>query len=187
MAALALLLPATATTQAEDTASGFNGVWVFDEGASDNTDRQVEKAIKASGGKPIKGKSGNEKYRGGPPEQELYDALSYDRMLQISIAGPEVRMRYPNDLERVFYTDNRPRSVSAVESAVKDYSFATLQGNRMLVESRPRDGGRIHEEYDLLDGGKRLRITMQLLPSNFGETVEIRRVFNRYEEVKSEK
>ena len=66
------------------------GHWVIDEDRSDNTDDQVEAAIKEGGGKVKRrwfAKKDDDFYRGGPAEQELYDRISYDDVLTISIDG----------------------------------------------------------------------------------------------------
>ncbi|MFT6400888.1 MAG: hypothetical protein ACJA2D_000193, partial [Pseudohongiellaceae bacterium] len=50
------------------------GHWVINEELSDNTDKQVEAAIKEAGGKVKKrwfAKAEDDFYRGGPAEQEL--------------------------------------------------------------------------------------------------------------------
>src|SRR5690606_28107229 len=53
----------------------FDGHWIFNEGASDSTDKAVEKALKAMGQR-VNSKwfsRDKERYRGGPADQELYD------------------------------------------------------------------------------------------------------------------
>ncbi len=57
---------------AEQGNPAFNGVWVINEELSDDTDKQVEKAIKDSGGKVGRTKKkGKGRYKGGPPEQAM--------------------------------------------------------------------------------------------------------------------
>lgn len=180
---MVLLMPLRAHAQEAEPKAGFDGLWVINEDESDDTDRQVEKAIKDAGGRlPRTGKRGKGRYRGGPSDQELYDHISYDDVLQIRIEEPEVSFNYPEGFRRVFYTDSRSRSFSASDDDRKDYSFAAWQGDSLLVESRPRDGGRIYETYTLEAGGQRLRLDVQLKPSTFRSAVEIVRVFNRYQE-----
>jgi hypothetical protein len=162
--------------------ASMEGLWMIDEKASDDTDRQVEKAIKAAGGEiPRTGKRGRERYRGGPPEQELYDRISYDNVLEIRYREPEFQFTYPQGYTRVFYTDNRSRSISAKGAIDHDYSFAGWEDGRLRIESRPRDGGWIIEYYILEPGGQRLRAELQLKPSTFMLPVEIIRVFNRHQ------
>ncbi|NIN36023.1 MAG: hypothetical protein GTO60_13380, partial [Gammaproteobacteria bacterium] len=49
--------------------SGFNGSWRINEELSDDTDEQVELAIREAGGRPPRtAKEGKGRYRGGPPE-----------------------------------------------------------------------------------------------------------------------
>lgn len=170
---------------AGEPVAAIAGIWVIDEGASDNTDKQVEKAIKKAGGRiPRTNKKGKERYRGGPPDQEMYDHISYDNILQIEINDPEVQFSYPEGYQRVFYTDDRRRTVSASgdsKSARQDYSFADWEDGKLIVESRPRDGGRITETYSLRAGGQQLRLEVELKPSSFLVPIELVRIFNRYQ------
>ena len=183
-----LLVAVNCLAQVPDQAAGFNGIWVIDERESDDTDRQVEKAIKKAGDRiGHTGKYGKGRYRGGPPEQELYDRISYDDILEIRYNAPEFQFTYPQAYKRVFYTDERSRSASASGSRAndnQDYSFADWEGGRLQVETRPRDGGWIIESYTLEAGGQRLRADLQLKPSNFMVPVEIVRFFNRYQQPK---
>jgi len=160
-------------------------MWVIDEGASDDTDRAVEKAIQKAGGRiGHTGKSGKGRYRGGPPEQELYDRISYDDVLEIRCNEPECQFTYPQHYQRVFYTDGRSRSASASgnrDHDNQDYSFAGWEGDTLRVETRPRDGGWIIENYSLEAGDQRLRVELQLKPSSFMVPVEVVRIFNRYQ------
>ena len=180
-----LLPPGYSVAQAPAIAAEFNGLWVIDEGESDDTDRQVEIAIKAAGGQiPRTGKYGKGRYRGGPPEQALYDCISYDDVLRINYQEPEFIFTYPQNFTRVFYSDGRSRSASARGDEGLDYSFAGWEGDTLRVESRPRDGGWITEYYTLEAGGQRLRAELQLKPSSFSKPVEIVRFFNRYQQQK---
>ena len=176
---------------ADDTSvpvAGFSGIWVVDLDASDDTDKQVEKAIKEAGGRvPRTKKRGRERYRGGPPEQEMYDHISYDTILQIKINEPEIEFTYPKGYHRVFYTDNRSRTASASgdsKNDQSDYSFADWEGAKLMVESRPRDGGWITETYSLQADGQQLRLETSLKPSSFLEPIHIVRIFNRYQQQK---
>ena len=168
--------------------AAFNGIWVVDYDASDDTDRQVEKAIKEAGGRiPRTSKRGRERYRGGPPDQEMYDHISYDSILQIKINDPEVEFTYPKDYQRVFYTDDRSRTVNASgdnKSSHHDYSFADWEGGKLMVESRPRDGGWITETYSLQSDGQQLRLETSLKPSSFMVPIKLVRIFNRYQQKK---
>ena len=168
--------------------AAFTGIWVVDYDASDDTDKQVEKAIKEAGGRlPRTRKKGRERYRGGPPDQEMYDHVSYDSILQIKINDPEIEFTYPKGYRRVFYTDDRSRTVNASgdnKSARLDYSFADWEGNKLMVESRPRDGGWITETYSLQSDGQQLRLETSLKPSSFMVPIKIVRIFNRYQQNK---
>ena len=160
----------------------LDGYWVINEKLSDDTDKQVEKAIKKAGGRlPHTDKKGKGRYKGGPADQALYDHISYDEVLRIRENKPEFRFTYEDGFERVFYSDDRSRSVSAssLQSGVrKEYSFAYWEGNKLIVESRPLDGGSIMETYSL-DPDGRLRVKLHLKPLTFLVPIDIVRVFDR--------
>lgn len=163
--------------------AGFNDEWIVNEELSDDTDYQVERSILEAGGRlPRTGKKGKGRYRGGPPEQALYDHMSYDDTLSFHYAPPEFRVVYDHGFERVFYSDNRKRVVSASGTAAgddQDFSFATWDDDRLLVESRPRDGGWILETYELTGQGQQLQVSLELNPSSFAEPIYITRIYDR--------
>ncbi len=163
----------------------FSGSWQINDDLSDNTDDAVEKAIKAAGGK-VKSfflrKRPEDFYRGGPAEQELYDRISYDDVLDISIDEPEYRFIYADDYVRVFHSDGRRRRTTAnsyYAEGGEDFSFANWRGDELIVEARPRDGGFTLETYTLIDQGKRLRVEMKIEPDSFGATIELTRVYDK--------
>jgi len=166
-----------------DGRSAFNGQWIVNEELSDDTDTQVEKAIRAAGGKIDRGgRRGNEKYRGGPEEHELYDHISYDRKLIFQYRKPEFHLVYEQGFERIFHSDNRKRIVSASGQAAgdaKDFSFASWDGDRLIVESRPRDGGWIFETYEYEQETDQLKVSLELKPSSFAEPIRIMRIYDR--------
>ncbi len=172
------------TIHAQETVShsAFNGEWIFEEELSDDTDEQVEKAIKRAGGKATR-KKGKGRYKGGPEEQAMYDHISYDEMLTIRYIRPEFRLTYDEGFNRVFHTDGRGRSVSASGKSAgdnKDFSFASwVNENRFIVESRPRDGGSIAETYSLSEDGKQLTVELHLEPRSFMYPIEIIRVYKK--------
>ena len=178
-----LLLLAGSPSRAADNHAIFNGSWIINGKLSDDTDHQVEVSIRESGGKPDSGgKRGKGRYKGGPPEQALYDHLSYDEILEFNYNEPEFRLVYADGFERVFYSDNRKRVVSASGMAAsdkQDASFATWDGDRLLVESRPRDGGWINETYELIPETGQLRVTLEAKPSSFGDPINIIRIYER--------
>ncbi len=185
---LSLLLVAMPVRAADDTGtvipSGFIGHWVVNEKLSDNTDDQVEDAIKRSGGKPSRRWFNRDKefYRGGPPEQELYDRLSYDPVLDIQYAEPEFRFEYADNFIRIFHSDGRRRQTTANEfftEGGQDFSFANFDGDKLIVEARPRDGGFTLETYTLQANGSQLRVEMVLEPDAFGAAVNLVRVYDR--------
>ncbi len=163
--------------------SAFNGHWIINEEASDDTDAQVEKAIRAAGGRIQRGgRKGKERYRGGPEEHELYDHISYDQKLTFQYEEPEFHLVYEQEFERIFHSDNRKRTVSASGLAagdIRDFSFASWDGNRLIVESRPRDGGWIFEIYQLEREPDQLKVTLELKPSSFAESIRIVRIYDR--------
>src|SRR5687767_4536925 len=120
----ALVLPAC-QLQAQEPPD-IEGRWLFNKDLSDNTDRQVEASLKAAGEK-IDRKlfdRREDRYRGGPAEQELYDRISYDRELVIKLEGDTYMFTYADTFVRPVYTDNRSQSVSltGIEETT-DFSF----------------------------------------------------------------
>ena len=157
------------------------GAWTINEELSDDTDKQVEKAIKKSGGKLDNNKKGKERYRGGPEDQELYDRMSYDQVLYINYVGEEFHFTYADGFSREFFSDGRSRVISASGSQRgddKDYSFAAWEGEVLNIESRPRDGGVIYESYSITPEGQ-LRAELSLKPASFPVPVEIIRIYDR--------
>lgn len=181
-----LLFWGTALQAAENSvAARLVGHWVINDELSDNTDDQVETAIKAAGGKVKRrwfSKREEDAYRGGPAEQELYDRISYDDVLTISIDGPECTFEYADNYIRVFHSDGRRRQTSAnsfYSEGNEDFSLSHWEGDKLIVEARPRDGGFTLETYSLSADGNQLTIAMQIEPSNFGAAIELVRVFDR--------
>lgn len=165
-------------------ASKIVGHWVVNEELSDDTDDQVEEAIEAGGGKGNRGFFNRKKdfYRGGPPEQELYDRASYDAVLTIEYTDPEFRFEYADRFLRVFHSDGRKRSTSATgfyEEGGADFSLANWEGESLVVEARPRDGGFILETYTLSPDGNQLRVVMILQPNAFREPINLTRVYDK--------
>jgi hypothetical protein len=181
--ALACLLLAGMHSASADPAMeqlAFNGHWIVNGKLSDDTDKQVERSIIAAGGRATRGGKG--RYRGGPEEHALYDHISYDEVLEFSYTSPEFRLIYSDGFERLFYSDNRRRTVSASGTSNddrQDFSFASWHDNKLLVESRVRDGGWILETYTLEADGKQLRVTMELQPSSFPVPINLTRIYGR--------
>jgi hypothetical protein len=185
LCALAALAPVSLLGQDNPLAAQLVGNWVIDEDLSDNTDEQVENAIKAGGGKVKRrwfAKADDDYYRGGPPEQELYDRISYDDELSISNAGVEFKFEYSDAYVRVFHSDGRRRQSSAndfySEGGV-DFSLANFDGGKLVVEARPRDGGFTLETYSISSDGMQLTIDMLIQPQSFREPINLTRVFSR--------
>jgi hypothetical protein len=159
----------------------FLGEWVINEELSDDTDRQVEVAIRAASGRPPKtDKKGKGRYRGGPEEHAVYDHLSYDNTLHFQYQPPEFQLVYDDGYERIFHSDNRKRVVSAsgtISGDHLDFSFAAWENNRLLIETRARDGGWIYEVMEASQDS--LTVTLQLKPSSFREPINIKRTYNR--------
>lgn len=179
---LFFLLPANA--QETTIQSLIIGDWVINDELSDNSDDQVEEAIEAGGGTGSRGFFNRKEdfYRGGPPEQELYDRISYDDVLTIEYSDPEFRFTYADNFLRVFHTDGRRRRSTANDFYTEgglDWSFGNWDGESLLVEARPRDGGFTVETYTLEQNGSRLRIEMLIQPESFREPINLVRVFDR--------
>ena len=168
-----------------DATPQLGGYWVINEKLSDDTDKQVEKSIKKADGRlPRTDKKGKGRYKGGPADQALYDHISYDEVLRIQQNEPEFRFTYAEGFERVFYSDGRSRSVSAssLQSGVRrESTFSYWDGNKLMVESRPLDGGSIMESYSL-DNDGRLRVELHLKPLTFLMPIDIVRVYDRVKE-----
>lgn len=164
--------------------SQMAGHWVVNDDLSDNTDDQVEEAIEAGGGNGGRNFFNREEdfYRGGPPEHELYDRISYDDVLTIEFAEPEFSFTYEDNYNRIFHTDGRRRRTTAndfFEGGGSDWSEGNFEEGVLVVEARPRDGGFATEIYTLEDNGERLRIEMLIQPLSFREPVELVRYFDR--------
>lgn len=161
------------------------GHWVINEELSDNSDDQVEQAIRDGGGKVPRrwfSRRPEDYYRGGPEEQELYDRISYDDVLSIEFSGPEFVFTYADDYRRVFHTDGRRRSTTAnsfYDGGAADFSFGNWDGAALVVEARPRDGGFTLETYTLQDEGNRLRVEMVIEPDSFRSAINLTRVYDR--------
>lgn len=182
-AALLALLPALLWAQHPAPAvPEMAGQWVFNEKLSDSTDDQVEKALKAMGQK-VKSRlfsRNKEYYRGGPEEQELYDRISYDRVLSIEFGTDSYLFTYADDYKRPVYLDDRRRSVSLTGlDQQEDFSFGHWENATLLVEARPRDGGFADERYRLINNGTQLEARFYILPGSFRSPVEVKRVFDR--------
>jgi hypothetical protein len=179
-----LLLCSAVAGQSSELVSNLSGTWVINDELSDNTDDQVEEAIEAGGGRGGRGLFNRKEdfYRGGPPEHELYDRISYDDVLSIEYQAPEFRFTYEDGYERVFHTDGRRRRVSAnsfYSEGGEDWSSGLFEQNSLVVEGRPRDGGFTIETYTLEAGGARLRIEMTIQPDSFNVPIELTRVFDK--------
>lgn len=161
------------------------GSWRINEELSDDPDEAVEAAIIEAGGRVQRkwfGREEKERYRGGPAEQELYDRITYDPILRIDYTEPEFWFGYADGYQRVFHSDGRTRSVGANDhynSGGEDFSFAAWEGETLIVEARPRDGGFTLETYTLEENNTRLRVALEIRPENFGATIKLVRVYDR--------
>ena len=110
---LLFLYPTAAVPQNStdiEIAELIQGHWVINEELSDNTDDKVEAAIKADGGRIRRNwfsKKVEDRYRGGPADQELYDRISYDDVLRIQYNNPEFIFEYADNYKRIFHSDER--------------------------------------------------------------------------------
>ena len=180
IAILSLTFPAAQ----ENMGSQMVGEWIINDDLSDNTDDQVEEAIEAGGGDGGRGFFNRQEdfYRGGPPEHELYDRISYDDILTIEYSAPEFRFIYEDNYFRIFHTDGRRRRTTAndfFEGGGTDWSEGNFENEALVVEARPRDGGFATEIYTLENDGNRLRVEMLIQPLSFREPIELVRYFDR--------
>jgi hypothetical protein len=158
------------------------GNWVLNAGLSDNTDRQVEAALRAAGQKVQRRlfDRTEDRYRGGPADQELYDRISYDKVLRIDLSGDVYQFTYADDYLRPVYTDDRRRSVSLTQlDQVEDFSLGHWENAKLLVEARPRDGGYAEETYALINNGTQLRVDLFIMPRTFTHPIELTRIYDR--------
>ena len=168
-----------------DYGNALQGHWQLNETLSQNTDDQVEAAIKAAGGKVERRwfrSRPQDYYRGGPEEQEMYDRISYDRVLTIRYAAPEFQLEYADGFTRVLYTDGRSRSTGVNDyfrQGGADFSFGSWDGEHLFIEGRPRDGGYTEEIYSLEENGQRLRVELEIKPQNFAAAISLVRVYDR--------
>lgn len=180
ISALALLPGESALAQAPDPR--LAGSWVINESLSESTDRAVEAALRASGEKVQRRLFDNskERYRGGPADHELYDRISYDTALQISLGEELYEFTYEDGYSRPVYLDNRSQSVSLnALDQVEDFSMAHWENDRLLVEGRARDGGFAEETYTLLNNGAQLQVDLYIQPRSFRVPIELRRIYDR--------
>ena len=160
----------------------LSGSWTVNRELSDNTDKQVEKALREMGEKVDRCwfSCKEDRFRGGPEEQELYDRISYDPDLIIEQRQGYYHFTYNDNFQRSVYTDGRSQSVSLTGlDNVEDFSFGHWESNRFLVEARPRDGGFANETYSLSEDGLQLTVELYVLPRSFSVPVEMVRIYNR--------
>lgn len=176
---------AQTSSDATEVAHPLVGTWVINEELSDDPDEQVEAAILAAGGRVERRWFGREekgRYRGGPEEHELYDRISYDEVLRIDYDEPEFWFGYEDGYQRVFHTDGRTQVVGANDhysNGARDFSFAAWEGETLLVEARPRDGGFTLETYSLEADNTRLKVELEIKPGNFGAPIIMTRIYDR--------
>lgn len=167
---------------AQEPEPALAGSWVFNESLSDNTDRKVEVALRASGQRVQRRLFDNsrDRYRGGPADHELYDRISYDRELHIRFGTDLYEFTYEESYTRPVYLDNRSRSVSLTAlDEVEDFSMGHWEDGKLLVEGRARDGGFAEETYTLLNNGTQLQVDLYIQPRSFQVPIELRRIYDR--------
>ncbi len=154
------LLSLSPATPAQDDATApvmdIAGTWIFNADASDDTDDKVEAALRKAGERVRRRwfERRDDVYRGGPADQELYDRISYDKVIEIDLSDATYHFTYADEFERPIYTDNRSRAVSLNElESVEDFSLGHWENGKLLVEAHPRDGGVTEETYALSNGG----------------------------------
>jgi len=178
---ISILILVFCTKLASAQESVLAGSWVINAELSDVTDDKVELAIIAAGGKATKGffNRDDEFYRGGPVEQELYDFISYEPTLTISVAPDEYTFSY-GEFTRPIYMDNRGNRISlSGTNEITDFSFGHWEDNQLIVEGRPRDGGFTDERYSLSEDGMQLSVELFIQPKFFGASIELLSVYDR--------
>jgi len=181
LVALLVLLPGPAPL-AQQVVPELAGSWLFNEELSENTDRKVEAALRASGEKVERRlfDRRQDRYRGGPADHELYDRISYDRELHITLGEEVYEFTYADAWKRPVYLDNRSRSVSLTQlDQVEDFSMAHWENGKLLVEGRARDGGFAEETYTLINNGTQLQVELYIQPRSFQVPIELKRIYNR--------
>ena len=163
----------------------LTGNWVVNHELSDDTDIAVEKSIKKAGGKVkrARGKKGKirGRHKGGPEDQALYDHVAYDEFLEIEQQGTRFSFTHADGFKRTFFADNRGRVVSASGSHTdddQDFSFGYWEDGKLVVESRPRDGGNLTEVYAIVPETGQLRVELYLEPLKFPVPIDIVRIFD---------
>lgn len=102
-----------------------------------------------------------------------------DSPLQISAEGPRMSIDYADGTRRTFYTDGRSRIVSAREAPdPTGYSSGYWDGDALVVQTQPRDGGRIVERFELSADRQHLRVKMQARPIYAPFSFEVERVYD---------
>lgn len=179
---LSVLTVLAAVPAQPQTPPDITGSWRINEALSDNTDKQVERALRAAGEKVSSSwfDRRKDKYRGGPAEQELYDRFSYDPVLTITTTDGGYVFEYADGFKRNVFTDNRSRAISLTAlDTVEDFSMGHWESERFLVEAHPRDGGFASEVYQLQNGGTQLQVEFSIRPASFREDIELKRVYDR--------
>ena len=181
---LSLLVAYSLTVMVAAGELPLSGDWVINYELSDDTDKAVEKSIKKGGGK-VKRAWGKAKargrYKGGPAEEALYDHLAYDEVMTIEQEGTRFHFTHAEGFERTFFADNRGRVVSASGSHdddAQDFSFGYWEDAKLVVESRPRDGGNLTEVYQVLAETGQLRVELYLEPLKFAVPIDLVRIFD---------
>ena len=172
---------AQASAQESAQESPLVGNWLVNEELSEATDDKVEIALLASGQKSTRGffNRNKEYYRGGPVEQELYDFISYEKTLSITLNATEYTFVY-GEFVRPVYLDNRGTSVSLSSiNELEDFSFANWESDVLVVEGRPRDGGFTDQRYTLSEDGRQLSVQLYIQPQSLRAPVELLRVYDR--------
>ncbi|MCP5146295.1 MAG: hypothetical protein H6978_15910 [Gammaproteobacteria bacterium] len=164
--------------------SRFYGVWTIDLERSDDIDRAIERAVADAGGDlrppPGTNRRTRGRYRGGPEDELFYDFVSYGENLTITgEGGVSFRIVYDGGFLREFSTDEFTRSQSASSGAKQDFSFAYWDGDRLLVESRPRDYGRAMETFSIEPDTGALIVEMSMQPAKFLVPVEATLIYKR--------
>lgn len=184
VATVFLLWLCTAVNATAGDLSELSGVWLLDDAKSDDVGAAIKRLL------PRKERQGERRSTiqiGEDPDAnrlKLSQLVLSESDLQISQSDPEITFTYAGDYRRTFFTDGRGQSISAMggpEQRNIGFSFGTWIDGSLLVESRKENGIIIYERYRLLEDTSELEQRIEVSFPAAGESVDLRRVFNRAE------
>ncbi len=171
-ALLGLLAPGVAAAAAGKP--DFNGVWVFNEGRSDDLRALVEEA------------AGPESTTGDIKKdivriwirQWLLSVLEDPESAYLTVEQSEKDFKTGlGDEVAIYYFGREASSRGPLGGTLK--ASIQWQGDQLLLERRSEDGGRIAALYTLLPGGKSLIVAYRLEHKRLKKPLQVRMIFDR--------